>query len=326
VKNAITRIADTSLSPQQGFDTSILAGRKSPATIGQYRLLWQAYTNFAGSWSMATQPTTLALWRQHLYQTGYTRKDGTNRAYTVSAINVRLAAVRSVMAEAAQQGFISEDVANAFKAVKGLTVKANKERRKEHSRTAISVEDMNRLCDAPDVAAGAGLMHRALLMSMRYTGARISDIVGMRRGDIELHTNKDGQIGWVVWFMGKNEAEPVMVELGAKAKQSIDKWLSWRDARGITSDYIFTSFAGHHDRKPASVPISRVSAWAMVKRYADRLKLEHIKPHDFRRYVGTQLAKKDIRLAQKQLRHKRLETTLQHYVLDDVALGHMDSL
>lgn len=54
--------------------------------------------------------------------------------------------------------------------------------------------------------------------------------------------------------------------------------------------------------------------------------LQHVKPHDFRRYVGTQLAESDIRLAQKQLRHKRIETTAQHYVLDDVKLGHMDSL
>jgi len=69
-----------------------------------------------------------------------------------------------------------------------------------------------------------------------------------------------------------------------------------------------------------------VSAWEIVQRYANACDLAHIKPHDFRRYVGTQLAKKDIRLAQKQLGHKRIETTASHYVLDDVALGVTDEL
>jgi integrase len=46
-----------------------------------------------------------------------------------------------------------------------------------------------------------------------------------------------------------------------------------------------------------------------VQRYANAVGLEHVTPHDFRRFVGTQLAKRDIRLAQNQLSHKRIETT-----------------
>jgi len=58
----------------------------------------------------------------------------------------------------------------------------------------------------------------------------------------------------------------------------------------------------------------------------DRCELSDIKPHDFRRYVGTELAKKDLRLAQNQLGHKRIETTAQNYVLDNVAVGITDDL
>ncbi len=64
----------------------------------------------------------------------------------------------------------------------------------------------------------------------------------------------------------------------------------------------------------------------MVQRYAAAVGLEHIKPHDFRRFVGTKLAKRDIRLAQNQLGHKRIETTSQNYVLDAVRLGVTDDL
>jgi integrase len=54
--------------------------------------------------------------------------------------------------------------------------------------------------------------------------------------------------------------------------------------------------------------------------------LAHVKPHDVRRFVGTQLAKRDIRKAQKALGHKRIDTTAQHYVLDELEEGLTDDL
>ncbi len=64
-----------------------------------------------------------------------------------------------------------------------------------------------------------------------------------------------------------------------------------------------------------------VNVWCTVQGYADQIGLSHIKPHDFRRFVGTQLAKRDICKAQKALGHKRIDTTAQHYVLDELEEG-----
>lgn len=88
---------------------------------------------------------------------------------------------------------------------------------------------------------------------------------------------------------------------GKQAKKAIDEWLNTRTGLGIQSDYVFTGFGGRGSRQPSAKPINRVSAWEIVQRYAKALSLDHIKPHDFRRYVGTQQAKKDLRMAQKQL-------------------------
>ena len=46
----------------------------------------------------------------------------------------------------------------------------------------------------------------------------------------------------------------------------------------------------------------------------------------FRRFVGTQLARKNLRMAQKALGHKRLETTARHYILDELEPGLTDDL
>lgn len=318
-ESASTEIAAAS------FDTSILAGTKSPNTIEQYRMHFTAYCAFAGSFAQATDPATLARWRQHLYDTGYTLADGTVKHYSVAAINQRLAAIRGVMSEAATQGYITHEVAEGFKHVKGLKQVANKERRKAHSRTAISKKDMQRIVDTPDTSTPAGMMHRALLFTLATCGMRISEAVSLRVSDIQYEINDNGA-GWVAYVLGKNMEESEARPLGKGAKVAIDEWLRVRAGLGVVSEFIFTGFGGRGSRNPSAQPINRVSAWEIVQRYAKALDLAHVKPHDFRRFVGTQLAKKDIRLAQKQLGHKRIETTASHYVLDDVALGVTDNL
>jgi integrase len=307
------------------FDTSILAGTKSANTIEQYKMHFTAYCRFAGTFTNAKKPTTLAQWRQSLYNDGYSLNDGTIKQYSVAAINQRLAAIRGVMQEAAQQGYISHEVAEQFKHVKGLKQVANKERRKSHARTAISKADMQRIVDAPDANTAAGMMHRALLLTLATCGMRISEAVSLKIADLQFETNEDGS-GWVALVLGKNMEKPEPRPLGKQAKAAIDAWLEVRAGLNVTSEYIFTGFGGRGSRNPSDKAINRVSAWEAVQRYAKALDLDHIKPHDFRRFVGTQLAKKDIRLAQKQLGHKRLETTASHYVLDAVALGVTDNL
>jgi integrase/recombinase XerD len=93
--------------------------------------------------------------------------------------------------------------------------------------------------------------------------------------------------------------------------------MDWMAHRPVQSEFIFTSFGGRGDRC-ASKPISAVGAWLAVQKYAEQIGLSHITPHDFRRFVGTQLARKDIRQAQKALGHKRIDTTARHYVLDEL--------
>ena len=320
-----TAIVATAQNTPATFDTSILAGTKSPGTIAQYEMHFRTYLVFAGSFDAAVEPSTLARWRQSLFQDGYTLQDGTNRPYSVNAINQRLAAVRSLMAEAAQQGYIPNETAGAFKYVKSLAQVANKERRKEHARTAISRTGMLALCDAPDTTTLAGKMHHAFLLTLATTGMRVSECVGLTFAQIVWGEN-DGKEGWTVLVAGKNKVEPEPRAIGAAAKTTIDAWLSARSAAGVESDYIFTGFGGRGDRDPSTQPIHRVSAWEMVVRYAKRVGLEHIKPHDFRRFVGTQLAKKDIRLAQKQLGHADISTTARAYVLDGAALGVTDDI
>jgi integrase len=127
---------------------------------------------------------------------------------------------------------------------------------------------------------------------------------------------------YIVMVRGKNDVEPREAPLSREAYRHIQTWV---EARPIHSEYIFTAFDGRGARL-STRPLSPTATWNIVKKYAQEAGLNDVKPHDFRRFVGTQLAHTNIRNAQKALGHKRLETTARHYVLDELEAGLTDDL
>lgn len=294
------------------FDPSILAGQVRPSTIAMYRTAWSAYVGFAGGWAAALQPATLAQWRAEL-ATGN---------LSPNTINRMLSSVRAVVKAAESQGYVAPGAAAAFESVRGVKVAAMRENLKSDARTRITPADMRLLCDAPDVTTLAGLMHRALLLTMASSGLRISELVTLTPGQIKAK-RQGNKRGYVVYVTGKTDIEAREAPISVEAHDAIQAWLN---ARPVASGWIFTGFGGRGSRDPRTNHIHPVSAWELVKRYADAVGLASIKPHDFRRFVGTQLAKSDPRQAQKALGHKSIDTTFKHYVLDDLEVGLTDGL
>jgi integrase len=235
-----------------------------------------------------------------------------------------LSSVRAVMKSAAEQGYLANDVAQAFDGVRGVKVSAMKDKLKDHARTKIQPEDMRRLCDAPaDTLVGA--MHKALLLTMASSGARISEVVTLKLTQIEKRT-QGKKIGYVMLVSGKTDVGTREAPLGTEAYQAIQRWVKARAGQGVNSEFIFTGFSGRGGRGLRTEHITTEAAWQTVKRYAEACKLDYIKPHDFRRFVGTNLAKTDARQAQKALGHKDINTTYKHYVLDEMEVGLTDGL
>jgi hypothetical protein len=77
----------------------------------------------------------------------------------------------------------------------------------------------------------------------------------------------------------------------------LQAWRAQRAAQGaVQSPVLFTAFAGP---SAAARPLTAGAAWCPVRKDARRCGLPTVKPHDFRRFVGTELAKRDLRQAQK---------------------------
>jgi integrase/recombinase XerD len=287
----------------------ILAGQLAESSIAMYKRDVQAYVDYALSQDLHwLEPLTLVAWRDDL---------ATNSNKSPHTINRMIAAVKRIIRELASRDLLAETVALKFDHVRGVKVKALKTRLKQHSRTRISPDDMRRLCDAPDATTLIGARDAALLATLASSGIRASEAATLTLQQIE----KRGR-GYVLMVCGKTDTEYREAHLSPEAKRLIDAWIQQRP---VLSLFIFTSFttrAAH----PVPDPISEVTVWNIVKRYAATCDLNYIKPHDFRRFVGTQLAATDIRKAQKALGHKSIEVTARHYVLDELEVGLTDNL
>ena len=306
-----------------GFDAGVLRGMVAESSYRLYQSYFMEYCEFAGDGISALDHRTLSRWRQHLLGSTYDTKSD-ERVYSVNSINNRLAAVKSIMKEAANQGYMSAEEAIRFRLVRRLDKKVAKDRQMANT-VRLSRRDIQHICEQPDRQTGAGKMNYALLLTLATVGLRASEAATLRYSQIEEAQNETGA-GWVVYVMGKDQADEMPVALSVAAKDAIDEWLTYRREKcGVDVDYIFTSFHGRGTRA-SDTPVTRAGVWHIVNRYAQMAGVENVKPHDLRRYVGTQLAKNNIRLAQKQLRHSRIDTTVKFYVLDSVEIGSVDDL
>jgi integrase/recombinase XerD len=290
------------------FDAEILAGQLAPSSMAMYRRDFRAYLAFAGSGEAAVDAATLARWRAHLAQ---------ETLMSPNTINRMISAVKRLMREAAIQGYVKHEVAAAFDHVSGVKTAALKDRVKQKARVRIEPGSMREICDAPDVAALIGLRDTALLATMASSGLRVSELAGLTQAQIRPKSTS-----YVVLVRGKNDVEYREAPLSREAHQHIQAWLAQRP---VESTFVFTAFDGR-GRRAAARPMSAVAIWGVVRKYATANGLDDVKPHDFRRFVGTQLAQRNLRQAQKALGHKRLETTARHYILDELEAGLTEDL
>jgi integrase len=289
-------------------EPTILTGHLAPTSLRKYQQAVAAYRTLCGTDAQALEATSLARWRTHLAQ---------HTTLSPHTMNRQLAAVKRLVKEAAAQGDLAVATAAAFASVSGVTPQALTHRLSTTARTRITPGDMRRLCEAPDAHTLRGLRDRALLATLASSGCRVSEVVALTTPQIVARRGR-----FVVQVRGKHQTAPREAPLSQEAYMLIEAWLA---RRPVASAAVCTSFAGRGGR-PSATPISTAAVWQAVQRYAAAVGLPPVTPHDFRRFVGTQLAKRNVRQAQKALGHAHIATTAKHYILDELELGLTDGL
>jgi len=170
---------------------------------------------------------------------------------------------------------------------------------------ALTVDQVAGLIEAVGGDDPVARRDRAILETLYGTGARISELVGLSIGDVDLH---DG----LVRVMGKGAKERI-VPLGRHAVTAIEEWLEPagrgamqppRWARRGDAEAVFLNQRGGR--------LSRQGAWGVVRARGAMVGLgEELTPHVLRHSCATHMLDHgaDIRTVQELLGHASISTT-----------------
>lgn len=175
---------------------------------------------------------------------------------------------------------------------------------------ALSEDEVGRLLDAPVGDEPVVRRDRAMLELLYGTGVRVSEMVGLSLGDIDLDAA-------LLRAFGKGSKERI-VPMGVPAVRALVAWLGpggrpelapaqWR--RRGDAEAVFLNVRGGR--------LSRQGAWDVLNRYARQVGLEgKLSPHVLRHSCATHMLDHgaDIRAVQELLGHASISTT-QVYTL-----------
>lgn len=160
-------------------------------------------------------------------------------------------------------------------------------------------EEVDALLSAPDVNDTLGLRDRCMLEVIYATGLRVSELVGLKMGSINLRQG-------VIRITGKGGKER-LVPLGEESIEWLERYIKESRPELLkqkTSDYLFVS-----RRNPN---MTRQTFWHLLKRYAHKADIaKPLSPHVLRHSFATHLLNHgaDLRVVQMLLGHSDLSTT-----------------
>ncbi|WP_279083198.1 site-specific tyrosine recombinase XerD [Lactobacillus apis] len=174
--------------------------------------------------------------------------------------------------------------------------------KKEHRLpVALSVDEVTKLLDQPDVTKKLGIRDRALLETLYATGIRVSELINLKFSDL-------------------HEELKLLKVLGKGSKERLipisDVAISWiksyqekvRDPlllkSGKYTDTIFLNNRGG--------TLTRQAVWQIIKRYCQMAGIKkNVTPHTLRHTFATHLLENgaDLRIVQEILGHSDISTT-----------------
>lgn len=164
----------------------------------------------------------------------------------------------------------------------------------------LDLQEVDRLLLQPDTSTPRGIRDKALIELLYATGLRVSELLSLKPGDVNL------EAGYLT-CIGKGDKQRI-VPLGESAASWVRRYLA--DARptllkGRKSAWLFVN-------AKAGGQLSRVGFWKLLKEYGIKAGVSRgLSPHVLRHSFATHLLDRgaDLRAIQMMLGHADLSTT-----------------
>jgi integrase/recombinase XerD len=277
----------------------------SPNTIAAYRDAWRLLLHFAQA-RTGRQPSQLDIadldaglvgdFLDHLEQ---------ERHNSARTRNARLAAVRSFFRYAALR-----HPEHAAVIARVLEIPPKRCERKEVRH--LDETEVDALLDAPERETWTGRRDHVLLDVAVQTGLRVSELTGLRVGDVELGA------GAHVRCRGKGRKERC-TPLAKETVRLLREWM--KERRGAPDDPLFPTRRG--------APLTRSAVGCLVAKHADAaakrcpsLAGKRATPHVLRHTCAMSLLRSgcDTAVIALWLGHERSETTARIYLHGDLSI------
>ena len=210
--------------------------------------------------------------------------------YAKTSVSRRLASLRTFYKFAQREGMADSNPAKPLR-------NPRKDRKLPHF---LSSDEIGKLLTAPPATNGQGLRDRAILETMYSAGLRVSEVVGMNDGDLDLDEG-------LVRIRGKGRRERFS-PLGSFALKALTRWRAKRTlSPQEPQNELAPIFTNRFGRRLTTRSVAR-----MLEKHLKTSGLDlRTTPHTLRHSFATHLLDRgaDIRSVQELLGHKSLVTT-----------------
>jgi len=221
--------------------------------------------------------------------------------------------LRDYLSELMEKGFVKASIARKLSAIRSFYRYLLREEIISTSPVAttsspkldrrlpsfLSIEEMNRLLEAPDLSTPQGLRDRALLELLYASGLRVSELVSLNLEQVNLETREIR-----VWGKGSKERMVLMGEPAAKAliaylNQGRPKLLGKKGSNAL--------LLNRYGKRLIERRVQRI-----LEKYANIINIgKRVYPHMLRHTFATHLLDggADLRVVQELLGHASLSST-----------------
>ncbi len=188
-----------------------------------------------------------------------------------------------------------------------ITTKLETTGQKRKLPNTLTLEEVEKLLEIPDVTTIKGIRDKAMLEIMYATGCKVSEIINLRISDVSINNE------FIMLSQGKKKR---MVPIGRMAVDAVVNYL--RQSRdkipsADKSDVLFLNFYGK--------PLSRQGYWKIVKYYIEKCGIVgNITPQTIRHCFALHLLANgaDIESVSEMLGHSDIASTKIYYdVMND---------
>ena len=220
--------------------------------------------------------------------------------YASATVARKVAATKSFFRFLMNNGIISDDPTSSLDSPKV----------RKYLPTAISEEEVNRLLQAPSKQESRRALRDTALLELLYaTGMRVSEVVALNVGDVDLNNSS------VRCVSKSGRSRERVIPVYPRANRALARYVAEGRPKLLRDDQQQALYLNHRGNR-----LTRQGLWLIIKKYVEQVGIDGaVTPHTLRHSFATHLLNggADVHKVQGLLGHANVSTTQVYQQMSD---------